>query len=48
MLNAHSEIMISCKLKLEKAANLDEVLSIKLHLKHSISIFAIAHFKKFG
>ena len=45
MLKAHNEIMISCGLILEKAANLEEVLSIKLSLKHSLSIFAIAHLK---
>ena len=45
MLKAHSKIMISRRLKLEKAANLEEVLSIKLFLKHSLSIFAIAHLK---
>ena len=43
MLNAHSEIMTNCGLRLEKAANLEEVLSIKLLLKHYLSIFAIAH-----
>ena len=45
MLKAHSEIMISCGLKSEKVANLEELLSIKLSLKHSLSIFAIAHLK---
>ena len=44
MLKAHSEIMTSCGLRSEKAANLEEVLPIKLPLKHSLSIFAIAHF----
>ena len=45
MLKAHSKIMTSRGLKLEKATNLEEVLSIKLSLKHSLSIFAIAHLK---
>ena len=45
MLKAHSEIMTSRGLRSEKAANLEEVLSIKLSLKHSLSIFAIAHLK---
>ena len=45
MLKAHNEIMTSRGLRLEKAANLEEVLSIKLSLKHSLSIFAIAHLK---
>ena len=45
MLKAHNEIMTSYGLILEKAANLEEVLSIKLSLKHSLSIFAIAHLK---
>ena len=43
MWNAHSEIMTSCGLRLDKAANLEKVLSIKLILKHYLSIFAIAH-----
>ena len=43
MLNAYSERMTSCELRLEKIANLEEVLSIKLSLKHSLLIFAIAH-----
>ena len=43
MLKAHSEIMTSRGLRSEKAANLEEVLSIKLPLKHSLSLFAIAH-----
>ena len=43
MLKAHSEIITSCELRSEKAANLEEVLLIKLHLKYSLSIFAIAH-----
>ena len=45
MLKAHSEIMTSRGLKLEKATNLEEILSIKLSLKHFLSIFAIAHIK---
>ena len=45
MLKAHSEIMTSRGLKSEKAANLEDVLSIKLSLKHSLSIFAITHLK---
>ena len=45
MLKAHSEIMTSRRLRSEKAANLEKVLSIKLSLKHSLSIFAIAHLK---
>ena len=45
MLKAHSEIMTSHRLILEKVVNLEEVLSIKLSLKHSLSIFAIAHLK---
>ena len=45
MLKAHSEIMTSRRLRSEKAANLEEVLSIKLYLKHSLSIFAISHLK---
>ena len=45
MLKAHSEIMTSRELRLERAANLEEVLSIKLSLKHSLSIFAIAYLK---
>ena len=45
MLKAHSEIMTSHGLKLEKFANLEEELSIKLSLKHSLSIFSIAHLK---
>ena len=45
MLKAHSEIMTSHRLRSEKAANLENVLSIKLSLKHSLSIFAIAHLK---
>ena len=45
MLKAHSEIMTSRELRSEKAANLEKVLSVKLSLKHSLSIFAIAHLK---
>ena len=45
MLKAHNEIMTSRGLRSEKAANLEKVLSIKLSLKHSLSIFAIAHLK---
>ena len=45
MLKAHSEIMTSCELRSEKVANLENVLSIKLSLKHSLSIFAITHLK---
>ena len=41
MLNAYGERMTSCGLRSEKAANLEEVLSIK----HSLSIFAINHFQ---
>ena len=43
MLKTHNEIMTSRGLGLEKAVNLEEVLSIKLSLKHSLSLFAIAH-----
>ena len=45
MLKAHNEIMTSRGLKSEKAGNLERVLLIKLSLKHSLSIFAIAHLK---
>ena len=45
MLKAHNEIMTSHGLRLEKAAKQKEVLSINLSLKHSLSIFAIAHLK---
>ena len=45
MLKAHNEIMISRRLISEKVANLEKVLPIKLSLKHSLSIFAIAHLK---
>ena len=48
MLNAHIEIMTSCGLRLEKVANLEEVLSIKLPLKYSISIFSIFHLQSSG
>ena len=48
MLKAHSEIMTSCRLRSEKATNLDEVLSINLPLKHSLSIFSIAHLQSPG
>ena len=45
MLNAYSERMTSCELRSEKVVNLEEVLSIKFPLKHSLSIFKIAHFQ---
>ena len=45
MLKAHNEIMTNRGLKSEKATNLEKVLSIKLSLKHSLPIFAIAHLK---
>ena len=45
MLNAYNERITSCRLRSEKAMNLEELLSIKLSLKHSLSIFAIAHFQ---
>ena len=45
MLNTYIERMTNCGLRSEKAANLENVLSIKLSLKHSLSIFAIAHFQ---
>ena len=45
MLNAYSKRMTSCGLRLEKVVNLKEVLSIKLPLKHFLSIIAIAHFQ---
>ena len=48
MLNAYSGIMTSCGLRSEKVVNLEEVLSIKLPLKHSLSIFAIAHLQSPG
>ena len=48
MLNAHGEIMTSCGLRSEKAVNLEEVLSIKLPLKHFLSIFAMAHLQSPG
>ena len=43
MLKAHSEIMTSCRLISEKSTNLEEVLSIRLPLKHSLLIFLISH-----
>ena len=45
MLKAHSEIMTSRRLRSEKVANLEKILSIKLSLKHFLSIFAITHLK---
>ena len=45
MLKAHSEIMTSRGLISEKVVNLEDVLSIKLSLKHSLSIYAIAYLK---
>ena len=45
MLKAHSEIMTSRGLRSKKAVNLEKVLPIKLSLKHSRSIFAIAYLK---
>ena len=45
MLKAHSNIMTSRGLRSEKVANLEEVLSIKISLKHFLSIFAITHLK---
>ena len=48
MLNTHSEIMTSCGFRSKKFANLEEVLSIKLLLKNSLSIFAIAHLQSPG
>ena len=48
MLKAHNEIMTSFRLRSEKAANLEEVLSIKLPLQHSLSIFSIAHLQSQG
>ena len=45
MLKAHDEIMTSRRLRSEKATNLENVLSIKLSLKHSLSMFAIAYLK---
>ena len=42
---AHNEIMTSRGLRSEKAANLENVLSTKFSLKHSLSIFVIAHLK---
>ena len=46
MLDAYSVRMISRRLRSEKAAILEEVLSIKFSLKYSLSIFAITHFQK--
>ena len=45
MLKAHNEIMTSHRLRSEKAVNLENVLSIKLSLNHSLSIFSIVHLK---
>ena len=45
MLNAYSVRMTSCELRSEKAAILEEVLSIKFFFKHYFSIFTITHFK---
>ena len=45
MLKAHSEIMTIRGLRSKKAENLEKVLSIKLSLKHSLSICAIANLK---
>ena len=46
MLNAYSVRMTSCELRSEKAAILEEVLSIKFFFKHYFSIFTITHFQK--
>ena len=46
MLDAYSMRMTSRRLGSEKAAILEEVLSIKFSLKYSLSIFAITHFQK--
>ena len=46
MLNAYRVRVTSCRLRSEKAAILEEVLSIKISLKHYISVFAISHFQK--
>ena len=48
MLNAYNERMTSCGLRSKKAMNREEVLSIKLPLKHSLSIFAITHLQSSG
>ena len=48
MLNTHSEIMTSFGRRYEKATNLEEVLSIKLLLKNSLSILAMAHLQSLG
>ena len=45
MLNAYSVRMNSRRLRSEKVAILEEVLSIKFSLRHALSIFAIAHFQ---
>ena len=45
MLKAHGEIMTNRRLRSKKAANLENVLSTKLSLKHSLSMFAIAYLK---
>ena len=44
--NAYNVRMTGHGLKSEKAAILEEVLSIKFSLKHSLSIFVIAHSQK--
>ena len=46
MLNAYNVRMISRRLESKKVAILEEVLSIKFFLKHSLSIFVITHFRK--
>ena len=38
-------MLTSCGLGSKKSVNLEEVLSIKLSLKYSLSIFAIAHYE---
>ena len=48
MLNIHNEKMTNYGLRSENVVNLEEVLSIKLPLKHSLSIFAIAHLQSSG
>ena len=48
MLNAHNKIMTNCGLRSEKATNPEELLSIKLPVKHYISIFEIAHLQSLG
>ena len=47
MLNAYIMRMTSHGLRSEKVVILEEVLSIKFSLKHSLQIFAIAHIQKF-